>query len=150
MSLDVYLTMEGKQYVESGSGIFVRENGETKEISRIEWDGKFPGREPVIVEPDATSSEVYSANITHNLSKMADAAGIYECLWRPEEVGITKASQLIEPLTKGLEFLKSDPDRFEKFNSPNGWGLYNNFVPWVERYLEACTEYPDAKVSVSR
>lgn len=94
--------------------------------------------------------EVYWANITHNLVGMADAAGIYQALWRPEEIGITKASQLIEPLTKGLELLKSDPAKFEAFNSPNGWGLYENFMPFVEKYLEACKENPDADVSVSR
>lgn len=31
------------------SGIFVRENGMTKEISREEWDRRNPGREPVRV-----------------------------------------------------------------------------------------------------
>lgn len=34
---------------------------------------------------------LYSRNITHNLGRMAQAAGIYECLWRPEEHGITHA-----------------------------------------------------------
>ena len=58
--------------------------------------------------------------------------------------------QLIEPLTKGLALLKSDPERFEAFNSPNGWGMYKHFVPFVERYLEACKEHPDADVGVSR
>lgn len=34
------------------------------------------------------SGEGYSANITHNLGAMAEAAGIYLALWRPEEIGI--------------------------------------------------------------
>jgi hypothetical protein len=93
---------------------------------------------------------VYDANITHNLGKMAAEAGIYQHLWRPEEIGITKAEQLIEPLRAGLNLLKSDPGRFEKFNSPNGWGLYKHFVPFVENYLKACEENPDADVAVSR
>ncbi len=92
----------------------------------------------------------YSANITHNLNRMAEEAGIYKHLWRPEEIGITKASQLIEPLSAGLALLKSDPKRFEKHNSPNGWGLYEHFVPFVEEYLAACEKNPDASVSVSR
>ena len=46
--------------------------------------------------------EVYSRNITHNLNKMAEAAGIYTVLWRPDENGITKAHQCIEPLRTGL------------------------------------------------
>jgi hypothetical protein len=57
---------------------------------------------------------------------------------------------LIEPLRAGLELLKSDPTRFEKHNSSNGWGMYAHFVPFVEQYLAACEENPDADVSVSR
>lgn len=95
-------------------------------------------------------TEVYWANITHNLTDMAEAAGIYECLWRPDEVGITKASQLIEPLTAGLAKLKADPAHYEQFNAENGWGLYEHFVPFVERYLDACKENPDAAVRASR
>lgn len=99
---------------------------------------------------DVYLSDVYNSNITHNLGRMASEAGIYECLWRPEEIDITKASQLIEPLEKGIALLKSDPTRFEAFNSSNGWGMYKHFVPWVENYLQACRDNPDADVSVSR
>jgi hypothetical protein len=95
-------------------------------------------------------SEVFWANTTHNLTAMAEAAGIYQCLWRPDENGITKASQLIEPLRKGLELLKAQPDHFRTYNPHNGWGSYDHFVPWVERYLRACEEYPDAEVKVCR
>lgn len=95
-------------------------------------------------------TEVYSDNITHNLGKMAREAGIYEYLWRPDEICITKAEQLIKPLEEGLALLKREPKHFEQFNAPNGWGMYEHFVPFVERYLEACRENPDADVSVSR
>lgn len=93
---------------------------------------------------------VYSANITHNLNRMAGEAGIYEHLWRPDEIGVSKASQLIEPLRDGLALLKSEAPRFEAFNAPNGWGLYEHFVPFVERYLAACEANPEATVQVSR
>ncbi len=94
--------------------------------------------------------DVYSSNITHNLNKMADAAGIYKALWYPGEIGITKAEQLIAPLTDGLAALKADPEKFEQFNAPNGWGLYKHFVPFVEEYLAACIENPSATIRVSR
>jgi hypothetical protein len=93
---------------------------------------------------------VYSANITHNLGTMADAAGIYNYLWRPEELGIMLAGELIAPLTEGLEKLKADPAKFEALNALNSWGLYKHFVPFVEKYLKACVENPDAAISVSR
>lgn len=95
-------------------------------------------------------SYVYDANITHNLGKMADEAGIYECLWRPDEIGITTAAELIEPLRAGLHKLVERPSHFEQFDSPNGWGLYIHFVPFVSRYFEACVNNPSALVRVSR
>jgi hypothetical protein len=94
--------------------------------------------------------EVYDANITHNLNAMAQEAGIYEALWRPKEIGIAHAVELIAPLTAGLALLKSDRPRFEKFNASNGWGTYKHFVPFVERYLEACREHPSARIEVCR
>ena len=95
-------------------------------------------------------TEVYSANITHNLGAMAREAGIYMHLWRPDEIGVTKAAQLIEPLRAGVALMRADPQRFERHNAPNGWGLYKNFVPFVEKYLAACEENPDADVEVWR
>lgn len=95
-------------------------------------------------------TEVYSSNITHNLGAMAEEAGIYKHLWRPEELGISKAFDLIKPLEAGLATLRADPEKFEKLNAPNGWGKYEHFVPFVEKYLEACKESPNAEISVSR
>ena len=94
--------------------------------------------------------EVYSANITHNLHAMAEEAGLYKLIWRPDEVGILKADQLILALRAGLSLLKNDPARFQKFNPPNGWGTYEGFVCFVEQYLKACEEHPNADVRVSR
>lgn len=94
------------------------------------------------------SETVFSSNITHNLGAMAEEAGIYKHCWRPEEIGITKASELIEPLTKAIADMKADPERFKKYNAKNGWGLYEHFLPWLEQYLEACKDNPETEVSV--
>lgn len=95
-------------------------------------------------------SEVYSANITHNLNRMAAAAGLYEALWRPEELKIRLAVELIPLLERGLETLKTDPEKFRKLNAENGWGKYEHLVSFVEDYLAACRESPGAEVRVSR
>lgn len=114
--------------------------------------------------------EVYSANITHNLGKMAEAAGIYEALWRPyqlkpgydipeddydaeyafEEANPVKAHEIIEIIEKGLTDMKKRPKHYEKFNSPNGWGTYEHFVPFIEKYLAALKEFPEAQVVCDR
>jgi len=95
-------------------------------------------------------SDVYTDNITHNLNKMAAEAGIYEALWRPDEIGITHAHQLIPILLKGLEKLRANSEHYEKFNPPNGWGSYDGLVRFVRCYLAACREDPDAEIEVSR
>jgi len=148
MSLDVYLRIPGQtQRLESR--IFVRDDGQTKELSRKEWNERFPGREPVVVE-ETESDEVFHANITHNLGTMAVWADLYEWLWRPDEVGVAKAQELIEPLRRGLDALVADPDKFKQYNPENGWGNYEGLVDFVKRCLEACEENPEAKVEVSR
>ena len=99
---------------------------------------------------DEAGNEVYSRNITHNLSKMAIEAGIYECLWRPDEHGITHARQIIEPLAAGVTLLATQKRRFEKFNSANGWGLWEHFLPFCADYLQACKDHPDTRVRACR
>lgn len=96
------------------------------------------------------SEVLYQANITHNMCAMAENAGIYKALWRPEEIGITKALQLVKPLQDGIKLMKSDPDYFKKFNPSNGWGSYDIFISFIKQYHEACKQYPDADVSVSK
>jgi len=99
---------------------------------------------------DGNDHTVLSENITHNLTKMADKAGIYDALWRPEEKNYKKAKDIIKVLEAGLKKLKDKPEYYKKFNAPNGWGLYEHFVPFAESILEGCKKYPSAKISCSR
>ena len=113
---------------------------------------------------------LYETNITHNLGEMAEKAGIYEALWRPyrlhkdcpkefvdynseldfEESKTYYAKDIIVIVEKGLADLKARPEYFKQFNSPNGWGTYKDFVPFVEKYLEALKEYPESIIEVCR
>lgn len=151
MSLDVYLEQKGAKVKKSSPVIYIRENGQSKSISREEWDSRYPGRTPFIVnESEESSDEVYHGNITHNLIEMADKAGIYKYLWEPETLGIVKAFRLIDALQNGLTFLRNNSTFCKQFNPSNGWGSYEVFVDFVQNYLDACIQYPDANVFVSR
>ena len=147
MSLDVSLISKAP-ITKKGTGVFIRENGKNKELTIEEVREKFPNA--VAEENEYVTECVFDANITHNLNKMADEAGIYEACWRPEEIGATKASDIISILEKGFEDMKARPEHYKQFDSPNGWGLYIHFLPWIEAYLNACREYPDAIIEVSR
>ena len=63
---------------------------------------------------------VFSANITHNLNKMAMACGIYDAIWRPDENGYVKAEDIIEIVEEGLKKLKDNPEEYKKIQ-PRQW-----------------------------
>jgi hypothetical protein len=91
MSLDVSLISK-TPITKKGTGVFIRENGKNKELTIEEVRDKFPNA--VIEENEFETECVFDANITHNLNKMADAAGIYEACWRPEEIGATNNNRI--------------------------------------------------------
>ena len=103
----------------------------------------------VHLQSPETEECLYWRNITHNLNSMAKEAGIYHHLWRPEELGILRAVELIDPLREGLHQLKSFPSKFKALNPENGWGSYEGLVEFVENYLNACYKYSDALIDVS-
>jgi len=177
MSLDVYIISDSPVKKDHGSGIFVRENGRTIEVSEEYWYQSHPGHEAVKIRHEQSeyeTNEVYSSNITHNLTAMADAAGIYRALWKPFTLKLPKevlaslgdlsydqrydleektevlAFDLIEPLREGLHKLKMDPEDYKMLNPENGWGNYEGLVEFVENYLNACYKYPTSKIVVSR
>jgi hypothetical protein len=152
MSLDVYLMMpEDSEATENVGRIFVRRGGATVEVTRDEWDEMYPEREPVVATVELSGGEVYEANITHNMGRMAGECGqLYEALWRPEEIEATRAADLIAPLRDGLAILVSDHDRLQEFNPANGWGNYDLLVEFTANYLAACERWPEAEVRVSR
>ena len=93
---------------------------------------------------------VYDSNITTNLSLMAIKAGIYDSIWNPNLNKNVKKQELAKKLQTCLDKLAGNPEYFKEFNSSNGWGVYEDFVSFVEKYLEACLKYPKAKIEISK
>lgn len=93
--------------------------------------------------------ERYERNITSNITKMADEAGVFDCLWQPAHHGWTKAKQLIPMLEEGLAELRRDPDYFIQFEPKSGWGRTEHLLNFVSEVLNVCREYPEADVSTS-
>lgn len=139
MSLDVWIELPSPIKIpKKGTGIFVRSEGRTVEV---EFAAAIEEEETVVP---------FKANITHNLSKMAAEADLYQPLWHPEESGIATARDAIAPLSVGLFKLRENPFRFKALNPKNGWGSYKVLVSFVEQYLQACCQYPEAKIFVCR
>jgi hypothetical protein len=99
---------------------------------------------------------VFDSNITHNLNKMAaqvkvnDTLTLYDILWRADEHGFTKASEIAELLDYGWNVLLSDPEKFKEYNPANGWGIYEQLCNFVYEYRNACWNHPEAVIRISR
>jgi len=169
MSLDITLITK-EPITEESSGIFIRENGATIEISAKEWNKRNPDRQIEEEIQTFDTYEAFSTNITHNLGRMASEAGFYDAIWRPYRLNPDyniekgdydaeyefeskleiKAKDIISNIEEGLIELKNNTKHYKMFSSKNGWGTYEQFVPFVEEYLKALKEYPEAEVRCDR
>ena len=150
MGLDIYLHAASAFATTGRSGIFIREAGRQREITREEWDRLQPGREPAVACVPEQTTVLFHAHITHNLGAMAAAAGIYAEVWRPEEAGIKKGEDLILPITQALMRLYGEPELYKRHNPENGWGSYETFCGFLEEYLAACYRYKEARIEASQ
>lgn len=102
-------------------------------IAEVEW-----GCDPCI----------FHANITHNVTPIAIAAGVYPHLWFPDDLEISSARELIRPLCDALKLLGDEPELFAKLNPVNGCGSVQSFTTFVEKVFCACCKNPDAKIKI--
>ena len=105
----------------------------------------------VVTQP----TQVFTQNITHNLGLMASkvelgTTTLYQLLWRPEELNILHAYQLVQPLREANDLLLAKPEYFEQWNPTNGWGSYEALCGFVREYLGACLDNPEAEVHACR
>ncbi len=84
-----------------------------------------------------SDDQQYDLNITHNLGKMAEEAGIYKVMWLDKP---STTQEILPVLVDGYLKLKNDPDKFKKFNPDNGWGSYEALVEFVEKFMKACAQ----------
>ena len=102
------------------------------------------------------NTEVYEANITHNLGKMAGAVlcfgienddpyenkyiTLYDMLWH----GSGQSAKVITPMLEvGLHELKENREIYEEYNPKNGWGNWEHLVLFTSGLLEACKAFPE-------
>ncbi len=86
-------------------------------------------------------------NMTHNLTAMWELVGVYTALYHSEG---KEAREVYDALTLGVEYMKRYPSLCKKHDAPNGWGTYEQALPWLEKVTEAFRRYPKATIRVSR
>ena len=87
---------------------------------------------------------VFYLNVPTCYKPIAEKVGILDYIWKPNELGISKAEQLISPLTIGLQLLESVPGHFGVAQE-----TLDDFVECVRKYLAACEQNPDAEISAT-
>jgi hypothetical protein len=92
-------------------------------------------------------TEVFSKNITHNLKEMWIEAGVYDALYKSEGKTV---GDVLPALEKGLGEMIAGPERFEKFDSPNGWGKYKQALPWLQDLVSQFKNHPDGVIELSK
>lgn len=151
MSLDITLYVEAPVVRPASSGIFVRRDGSTVEVSAEEWNEMNPGQTPVRLAQDTSESYVvWDRNITHNLVDIADEVGVYEAVWCPDENGYHTAGDVLPILKSGLALLKANPWAYKDLEPDNGWGTVDGFISALESYVQACETWPHATISTRR
>lgn len=100
---------------------------------------------------------VFDINITHNLNKMAEALGVYNILWHPEdlakEAGVDKiyVKNFIEPINKAIEKLSTNMEYYQKKYGPkNGWGSAQGLLEDLRKIRQAIEDNPNGYFEASR
>ena len=99
----------------------------------------------------AHEADVARTNRTHNLNKMAEALGVYQLLWRPEEVkeGMI-AKEILPQVVQALDELLANREEYEQYDSPNGWGTTEGMIRFLREVRSACEEYPNSRLEACR
>lgn len=140
MSLDLYLsTKQKREHV--GTGVFIREDGKTKELQTIEEvRAHFPDMDTSEIEERVYETNyLFDKNITHNLGKMADHVPcnegkntLYHLLWRPEEHDFCKVTEQYRlMIAECLAYMLTHRTELEQYNPSNGWGSYDSLLNFV-------------------
>ncbi len=136
MSLDLYI-LSTKPIKKTGSGIYVRDQGKTRELKTKEEIQKwFPGSDVEIKEYETT--EIFDGNITHNLAEMASHVisgdyTLYTLLWEPFVCKVTQ--EYIDCVKKGLEYLTLHEEDLKPYNPSNGWGSYETLLDFTRSFI---------------
>lgn len=151
MSLDLYI-MSKTPLKKTGTGVYIRENGETRELKTKEEVSKyFPGKE--VEEKTYETKEVWHGNVTHNLGRMADKVSpgvrsLYQLFWHPTETTVTR--DWVSEVFECYQELKSRKDHFKPMEEENRvtekdgktylWGTYDNLLKFTKSLLECLLE----------
>lgn len=163
MSLDISIRYNKPKVVKStGTGIFVRDNGCNRELTREEVAERYPDFD-LSQLPDESqeyeSREFWWRNITHNLTEMASYCvpeskqdiSLYDLMWCDEYPADIPRTKYITYLVECAKELEANPDKYKQYNPKNGWGSYEGLLSYVKEFAKALIDAPqDTTIEYSR
>ena len=130
MSIDIQLHIKREEPTEADKAIeLLRAHGFDQFAAEIE------------ARHEHGDVRIFDENVGSSVVDLAEKMGLPECIWRPDEHGIDRAGQLIEPLATGLAKLDAHQQPSTR---------HMKLAEVVSCYLQACREHPDATVTVWR
>ena len=149
MSLDISIKAN-IPVVKNGTGIFIRENGKTKEltIEEANANGFY------VNDNQYVSEYAWTGNITHNLGKMASNVTpdgkpytLYSLLWGGK---YKSCRDLISKLHACILYMLMNKEELKKYNPPNGWGTYEQLLEFTKEFQMACIDNKDCKIEIDK
>lgn len=149
MSLDISIKANVPVF-KNGTGIFVRENGKTKELTAKEakergWDG---------INREYVSEYAWTGNITHNLGKMASNVTpegkpytLYDLLWGGK---YKRCRDLISKLHECILYMLMNKEELKKYNPENEWGTYEQLLEFTKEFQMACIDNQDCEIEICK
>lgn len=97
--------------------------------------------------PEPVRVTLLDMNFTHNVTGMWSLIGVYDALYMSNG---DVAGKHIEALERGVKFMLDHPDECRKHNAPNGWGTYEQALPWLQEVLDGFRKHPKATIRISK
>ena len=98
--------------------------------------------------PDGPEKQTFlDKNITHNLTGLWSFVGVYDALYMSDG---QLAGEHAATLAVGVDFLLENEAACRTHDAPNGWGKYDDALPWLREVAEAFRKYPKATIRISK
>lgn len=88
--------------------------------------------------------ELFDWSPTYNYAPMFRAAGFGLRAFDGQT-----GAQVAAVLAPAVAAMEADPEKFRVLEASNGWGTYDNVMPYLRKFLRIVTERPECSVVVT-
>jgi len=100
----------------------------------------------VVDHGDGYKTTVFDRNITYNLRNMLVEAGLPDSLHSLNGKTCRESQDILYTVWHEL---RTRPYYYKRFDSPNGWGLQKNLLPWIRDLYLKSRQHPRGVIRVS-